>query len=419
MEERALRAYDASAAYTVLFVLAIVTVALPAAVWGFVLGLWTKRLKFVLEQVADFGVRGVLGLQGICVLAYAVPGWSSDSSRFLRCAESWVWIDYFDGLIEEAQDVPFLQSHPRDLSGFSFNHWSPTYYGNGFTATAALLLAAALCLFYWLALRFYCGPKCRCLQLEPLVKTLQLVHLRLCLSVLLEIRFLDSGKKGHWSSSTGIAFSFLVVIVLPLALLAATMLRRPAVLEEEPLNGLFGSLYREYRGGCRTAYMHLGFSENVAMAFAVCILGQWRGAQAYLILAVATLSWAEVVILRPFRLPEHNFCESMLRLLKLFLALTLIVVYEKVDLSEQSAIIFILVLVWLLVQVAAGLTVTAVSLRHVRSLFTEETFEDFVYARPAASSDDQKASKGEFNQESPAPLSQQPSETSSRPRPTS
>jgi len=396
----------------VLFVLAIVTVALSAALWGFVLGLWTKRLRFVLEQVADFGVRGVLSLQGLCVLAYAVPGWSSDSSRFLRCAESWVWIDYFDGLIEDAQDVPFTEILPEDLSGFSFNHWSPTYYGNGFTATAALLLAGGLCMSYWLALRFCCGPKCRFLQLEPLVKTLQLVHLRLCLSLLLEIRFLDNGKRGQWSSSTGIAFSFVAVIVLPLVLLSVTILKQPAAQEE-----LYGSLYRDYRGSCRAVYMHLGYAENVALSVAVCFLGQWRRAQAYLILAVVALSWGEIVIFRPFRLPEHTIAESILRLLKLFLALILVLVYEKVGLTadEQSLIVFILVLVWLFVQVAAGMTVTIVSLWHVRSLFVDETFENFIYERPPGSTSDQspKSSSAEL----PEVLSKEPSETSSHPRP--
>lgn len=418
MEERALLNYDASVFHTVLFVLAIVSVALPAALWGFVLGLWTGRLRFVLEQVADFGVRGVLGLQGICVLAYAVPGWTFDSSRFLRCAESWVWFDYFDGLIEDAEDILFTESLPGDLSGFSFNHWSPAHYGNSFTATAGVLLATALCLLYWLALRFCCELKCRCLQLEPVVKTVQLVHMRLCLSLLLEIRFLDNGKKGHWSSSTGIAFSFMVVILLPLILLAVTMLKRPVALEEEQMNGLYGSLFREYKGGCRAIYIHLGYAENVAMAVAVCILGQWKSAQAYLMLVVVALSWAEIVIFRPFRLPEHNLEESVLRLIKFLLVLMLVLVYEEVDLTpeEQSAAIFILVLFWLLGQIAAGLTLTIVSLRHVRGLFLDETFENFIYERPPANSDQSpKPSTADFNKE--LPQSKEPSETSSHPRP--
>jgi hypothetical protein len=133
---------------------------------------------------------------------------------------------------------------------------------------------------------------------------------------------------------------------------------------------------------------------------------------------VVALSWAEIVIFRPFRLPEHNVEESVLRLIKFLLVLMLVLVYEEVDLTpkEQSAAIFILVLFWLLWQVAAGLTLTIVSLRHVRGLFLDETFENFIYERPPANSDQSpKPSIADFKKE--LPQSKEPSETSSHPRP--
>jgi hypothetical protein len=417
METRELLVYDASVAQTVLFVLAIVSVALPAALWGFVLGLWSKRLKFVLEQIVDFGIRCVIGLQSICVLAYAVPGWSAESSYFLCCAETWIWFDYFDGVVEDSQDVPFTEKLKGDLSGFSFNHWSNTYYGNGFTATAALILAVVLCLLYWFALRYCCKLKCGFLQLEPLVKTLQLVHMRLSLSLLLEIRFLYDGKREEWSSGTGIVFSFLAVVVLPLVLFSVTALKHPASLDEEQIRGLYGSMYREYRGGCRTIYMTLGYVENLVLGIAVCVLGQWRKSQAYLIVAVEAVSWAEVVVLRPYRLPEHNIFESLLRLLRLLLAVLLVLIFEDVDLGDhQSFIVFILVLVWLALQMISGIILTFVSLRHVRSFFSDETFEDFLYEHPQGLALDPspKPSKAESSPiQPPTSLPKEASEASS------
>lgn len=411
--------YDASVAYTVLFVLAIVSVALPAALWGFVLGLWSRRLKFVLAQIVDFSMRCVVGLQSICVLAYAVPGWSPDSSRFLRCAESWVWVDYFDGVIEDAQDISFTSSLPGDLSSFSHNHWSRSYYGNGFTATAALILAAALCLFYWFALRFCCGFKSNCLRLEPLVKTLQIVHMRLCVSLLLEIRFLYDGKREEWSSGTGIVFSFLAVVILPIVFFSVTVLKHPASLDDEQISGLYGSLYREYKGCCRTVYVALGYAENVGLGIAVCVLGQWRKSQAYLIVAIMCVSWAEIVLLRPYRLPEHNIFEALLRLIRLLLAVILVLVYGEVDLrGHQSFIVFILVLVWLALQLFSGFVLSLVSLRHVRSFFTDETFEDFLYEHPQSPSLDpspkpSKADSSPFDQaQPPTSLPKEPSQAS-------
>lgn len=411
--------YDASVACTVLFVLAIVSVALPAALWGFVLGLWSRRLKFVLEQILDFSIRCVVGLQGICVLAYAVPGWSPDTSRFLRCAESWIWVDYFDGVIEDAQSIPFTSSLHGDLGGFSYNHWSRSYYGNGFTATAALILSAAACLLYWLALRFCCGLKLRCLQLEPLVKTLQVVHMRICLSLLLEIRFLYDGKREEWTSATGVAFSFLTVVILPIVLFSITVLKHPASLDDDQIRGLYGSLYREYRGSYRTVYMTLGYVENIGLGIAVCVLGQWRKSQAYLIVTIICVSWAEIVLLRPYRLPEYNIFESLLRLTRLLLAVILVLVYEEMDLkADQSFIVFILVLAWLMLQILSGSVLSLVSLRHIRSFFTDETFEDFLYEHPRipsldASPKPSKADSSPFDPvQPPTSLPKDPSQAS-------
>ena len=376
MEARRGQEVDESAACIVLFVLSIVSVALPAGLFLLLSVLYTPQLKSTLHSVCDNTVRSCVALQGVCVLAYTLTPWTQHSYDYLRTAENWVWLDYFDYFIDREVEAPSTHSLPRDLRGLEDSHWGDFYLRNAFTGAGFWLLALALATLSVLIAKKkpHIAHYFPFLHPDMFPKVLQLVHFRLSLALLIEIRLVQDGKDYDWAFVLALIVSFVTLFLIPLGELLYLRLKQRGNLESDGNLWLFGATYREYRNFGQVFHWHSGFVEHFAMAVAVCFTGQWTDVQPYVIFFLYLLAFLHTAVVRPYKTALINLQEAASLLIRLFLAILLVVVYNdsrfELNSDAQGLICFLLLLVWLLCRILGSVYQVLTSVQLLRSLLT-------------------------------------------------
>ena len=376
MEARRGQEVDESAAWTVLFILSIVSVAVPAGLFLIISALYTPRLKPTLQSICDSMVRSFTALQSLCVLAYALPGWTQDSYHYLRAAENWVWLDYFDYFIDREVEAPHTYSLPTDLISLNDSHWSGFYLRNVFTSVSFLLLALLFSTFSVLFAKKQpqIGKYFPFFHPELFPKVLQLAHFRLTFALLLEIRLIQEGKDYDWCFILSLAVSLLALFLVPLSELLYLRLKQRGNLESEGNVWLFGATYREYRNCGQVFHWHSAFVEHFSLSLAICVLSQWTDIAPYVIFFTFLLAFLHIAVVRPYKHTLVNLEEGISLLIRLFIAILLVIVYNdsrfELDSDLQSLFCFILLLVWLLFRVFCSLYQVLTVVKLLRSLMS-------------------------------------------------
>ena len=361
MEERSLQEMTETGPWTVLFVLSITSVSIPCGLILLLTSLWTEKVKSSLLALISSAVRGVVVLQSVGLFAYATPGWTSKSYDYLRSAESWVWFDYFDSLIDDKIDNPTQISPPNDLKNFDNSHWSEFYLRNSFTSLGFWTFSLLFCVFSILLNRFKPAitQKMPIFRPDLFIFTYQLVHFRLVLSLFIEIRLIQSGKDYDWSFFLCIFLSFFTLILFPISELLYLRLKARGNLESDTNLWYFGATYRDYKKAGQVFHFHSVLVEQVGLGLAVGVLGQWEDLQPYVIFAICLLTFLYTAISRPYLRLIDNLDQISSLFLRLLFSIFLVLVFNdsQFDISDdmQSLTCFLVIFLWLVVRNLCGL----------------------------------------------------------------